>query len=297
MSRLTAGLRSLPLALVGSASARLHDLTAADAAVRAPLTLNRRIGVVQAAGGSGASTVAANLASIIAHRRSGLVLAANASAGTHNVLWHAGVPVSDAGRPVGRVLQTAPRSAAEATAQLPISPAGLMGLDLRHPAHPTTPAPSRTWFDHINPVSRFFDLVVTDWGVRGWQVDLSQVALASHVMCVVSRSERHAVEQAAAIIPALRGLDDGPGIVFVIVNVSGSRNSAHTTPLTRTLGVPVIRIPHDPAAGAASPVASVHTTAHSRIGHAVLAGTIMAEAQRSLLAPGASSTRRIGGIR
>ncbi|KFF58869.1 hypothetical protein JF66_15275 [Cryobacterium sp. MLB-32] len=57
MSRLTAGLRSLPLALVGSASARLHDLTTADAAVRAPLTLNRRIGVVQAAGGSGASTV------------------------------------------------------------------------------------------------------------------------------------------------------------------------------------------------------------------------------------------------
>ncbi|KGJ77497.1 hypothetical protein GY21_07650 [Cryobacterium roopkundense] len=292
MSRLAAGLRSLPLALVGSASARLHDLTAADAAVRAPLTLNRRIGVVQAAGGSGASTVAANLASIVAHRRSGLVLAVNASAGTHNVLWHAGVPTSDAGRPVGRTLPTAPRSAEQATAQLPVSPTGLLGLDLRHPAHPTTPAPSRTWFDHINPVSRFFDLVVTDWGVRGWQVDLSQVALASHVMCIVTRSERHAVEEAAAIVPALQGQGDGLRIVFVIVNVSGTRGSAPTMNLTRTLGVPVIRIPHDPAAGAATPVASVHTTAQTRISHAVLAGTIMAEAQRSLLAPGTPSTHQ-----
>ncbi|KFF58870.1 hypothetical protein JF66_15280 [Cryobacterium sp. MLB-32] len=219
------------------------------------------------------------------------MLAANASGGTHNVLWHAGVPTSDAGRPVGRTLPTAPRSAAEATAQLPASAAGLLGLDLRHPAHPTTPAPSRTWFDHINPVSRFFDLVVTDWGVRGWQVDLSQVALASHVMCVVSRSERHAVEQAAAIIPALQGLDDGPRIVFVIVDVSGSRGSAPSTPLTGALGVPVVRIPHDPAAGAAAPVESVHTGAQTRIAHAVLAGTIMAEAQRSLLTPRAPVPR------
>ncbi|WEO77907.1 hypothetical protein BJQ94_02355 [Cryobacterium sp. SO2] len=279
MSTLAAGLRSIPFALVGSASARLHDLTSADAAIRMPLTLNRRIGLVQACGGAGASTVAAGVASIFATRRSGLVLGVNASGGAQNLLWHAGVPTLPGALPPAR---TRPLSAADAAAGLPVARSGLIGLDLRDPAHPTTPVPSRTWFDRINPVSRFFDLAITDWGVRGYQIDLAQVALASHVLCVVTPSRRHELEDAAAVIPALTGVEDGPQVVLVIVDVSGSSRGQALPDVGSDLGVPVLRIPHDPSAGSATPVASAHMSARTRIAYAQLAGTIMTQAQLSL---------------
>jgi MinD-like ATPase involved in chromosome partitioning or flagellar assembly len=279
VSNLAAGLRSIPLALVGSASARLHDLTKADAAIRMPLTLNRRIGLVQACGGAGASTVAAGVASVFANRRAGLVLGVNASGGARNMLWHAGVPTTEDARPTVR---TRPLSAAEASAGLPVAGSGLIGLDLREPAHPTTPVPSRTWFDRINPVSRFYDLAITDWGVRGWQIDLAQVALASHVLCVVTPARRHELEEAAAIVPALTGVADGPQVVLVIVDVSGSSRGQIPAGVGADLGVPVLRIPHDPSAGSATPVPSAAMSARTRIAYAELAGTIMTEAQLSL---------------
>ncbi|MGY4859356.1 hypothetical protein [Cryobacterium sp. AP23] len=279
MSTLAAGLRSIPLALVGSASARLHDLTNADAAIRMPLTLNRRVGLVQACGGAGSSTVAAGVASIFANRRAGLVLGVNASGGDRNMLWHAGVPAPEGALPPAR---TRPLSAAEAAAGLPVARSGLIGLDLRDPAHPTTPVPSRTWFDRINPVSRFFDLAITDWGVRGWQIDLAQVALASHVLCVVTPSRRHELEDAVAVIPALTGVADGPQVVLVIVDVSGSSRGQTPQGVGPDLGVPVLRIPYDPSAGSAKPVPSASMSARTRIAYAQLAGTIMTEAQLSL---------------
>ena len=279
MSALAAGLRSIPLALVGSASARLHDLTTADTAIRMPLTLNRRIGFVQAAGGAGSSTVAAGVASIFANRRAGLVLGVNASGGDRNLLWHAGVPAGE--RVAGR---TRPLNAAEAAAGLPVARTGLIGLDLRDPQHPTTPVPSRAWFDRINPVSRFFDLAITDWGVRSWQIDLAQVSLASHVLCVVTPSRRHELEDAAAIVPALTGVEDGPRVVLVIVDVGGPGRSHNPVGIGAELGVPVLRIPREPSAGAAHPVASAHQSARTRIAFAQLAGTIMTEAQLSLRA-------------
>ena len=279
MSVLAAGLRSIPLALVGSASARLHDLTSADSAIRMPLTLNRRIGLVQACGGAGASTVAAGVASIFANRRAGLVLGVNASGGAQNLLWHAGVPAAGGALPPAR---TRPLSAADAAAGLPVAASGLIGLDLRDPAHPTTPVPSRAWFDRINPVSRFFDLAITDWGVRGYQIDLAQVALASHVLCVVTPSRRHELEDAIAVIPALTGVEDGPQVVLVVVDVGGSGRTRTPPAVGLDLGVPVIRIPYDPSAGSAKPVASAAMSARTRIAYAQLAGTIMTEAQLSL---------------
>lgn len=281
MSRIASALRSLPLAVLGSASARLHDLTQADARIRMPLTLNRRIGVVQVAGGVGASVVAASIASIFAHRRTGLVLGVNASAGSHNMLWHAGVGSGDA--VVGQAAPATPSETRHATAGLGVAPSGLIGLELRDPSQPTTPAASRTWFDLINPRSRFFDLVITDWGVRGWQIDLSQVAVASHVICVVTRSERHAIEEAAAIVPALLGRADAPRIVFVIVDVGGGARLTPRLGILPHLGVPIMHVPYDAAAGGATPVASEDLSTAARIAHAILAGTILAEAQLTLL--------------
>ena len=85
--------------LLGSASGIAHELTASDSLLRSPLALCRRIGFVQLRGGSGASSTAGYVASMLARRRTGMVLAVNASAGETNLLWHAGLTCSAAAAP------------------------------------------------------------------------------------------------------------------------------------------------------------------------------------------------------
>ena len=77
--------------LLGSASGITHELTTSDMLLQSPLALSRRIGFVQLRGGSGASSTAGYVASMLARRRTGMVLAVNASAGETNLLWHAGL--------------------------------------------------------------------------------------------------------------------------------------------------------------------------------------------------------------
>ena len=77
--------------LTSSVSAITDELTTSDALLRSPLALSRRIGFVQLRGGCGASATAGYVASLLARRRSGMVLAVNASAGEANLLWHAGL--------------------------------------------------------------------------------------------------------------------------------------------------------------------------------------------------------------
>src|SRR5215207_8161182 len=69
--------------LLGGVSAVTHELRTSDALLRSPL--------VQLRGGSGASATAGYVASMLARRRAGMVLAVNASAGQANLLWHAGL--------------------------------------------------------------------------------------------------------------------------------------------------------------------------------------------------------------
>ena len=52
--------------LLGSASGITHELTASDSLLRSPLALCRRIGFVQLRGGSGASSTAGYVASMLA---------------------------------------------------------------------------------------------------------------------------------------------------------------------------------------------------------------------------------------
>jgi hypothetical protein len=51
--------------LLGSASALTQELVASDAMLRSPLALSRRIGFVQLRGGSGASSTAGYVASML----------------------------------------------------------------------------------------------------------------------------------------------------------------------------------------------------------------------------------------
>jgi MinD-like ATPase involved in chromosome partitioning or flagellar assembly len=271
--------------LIGSVSAISHELITSDALLRSPLALSRRIGFVQLRGGSGASSTAGYVASMLAHRRTGMVLGVNASAGEANMLWQAGLTRSVAGGARSEHRRSHPASAADARAGLPVSGTGLLGLDL---ARDHLAASAGTWFEQVTPIARFYDLVITDWGVRHRQVDLRQVARASHVVCLVARADRYPAEEAAALVAALAEVEDQPSVVLVLVDVG---RTAERTPqlLGRQLPVPVSSIPYDPRRAQARPVASRNLPSSSRLAYTRLCTALMAEAvkpaYRRLVAP------------
>lgn len=301
--------------LLGSASGITHELTTSDTLLRSPLALSRRIGFVQLRGGSGASSTAGYVASMLASRRAGMVLAVNASAGEANLLWHAGltgpaVGATDHPRIAPRRVEeegaddafpsanddevggsqarsaargarnehrrTHPSTAADARAGLRSTGTGLIALDLARD-HLATSA--GTWFEQVTPIARFYDLVITDWGVRHRQVDLRQVARASHVVCLVSRADRFPAEEAAALIPALSDVEDQPRVVLALVDVG--RTAERTPRLLRgQLQVPVQTIPYDPLRAAARPVGSRRLPTRTRLAYTRLCTALMAEAVR-----------------
>ena len=302
--------------LLGSVSGITHELTTSDTLLRSPLALSRRIGFVQLRGGSGASSTAGYVASMLARRRTGMVLAVNASAGETNLLWQAGLTRSAAressnvhriarrhaeeeraddafpsasddevggfrARAAAREARNAlsrahPASAADARAGLPVTGTGLIALDLARD-HLATSA--GTWFEQVTPIARFYDLVITDWGVRHRQVDLRQVARASHVVCLVTRADRYPAEEAAALIPALSEVEDQPRVVLALVDVG--RTAERTPQLLRSqLQVPVLTIPYDPLRAAARPVGSRRLPTRTRLAYTRLCTALMAEAVR-----------------
>jgi MinD-like ATPase involved in chromosome partitioning or flagellar assembly len=271
--------------LIGSVSAISHELITSDALLRSPLALSRRIGFVQLRGGSGASSTAAYVASMLARRRTGMVLGVNVSAGEANMLWQAGLTRSVAGGERNEHRRSHPVSAADARAGLPVSGTGLLGLDL---ARDHLAASAGTWFEQVTPIARFCDLVITDWGVRHRQVDLRQVARASHVVCLVARADRYPAEEAAALVAALAEVEDQPSVVLVLVDVG--RTAERTPQLLRgQLPVPVLSIPYDPRRAQARPVASRNLPSSSRLAYTRLCTALMAEAvkpaYRRLVAP------------
>lgn len=245
-------LAALPRVVVGSVSGAVQELTAADRALRMPLPLVRRIGVVQVRGGVGASTLAATVASTYAGRRSGLVLGVNASAGSRALGWHAGLEQS---APEDDPARARPRRAADAVAGLPRTPGGVHVLDLAAAGSSTSPTPAVGWFDAVGPIGRFFDVVVTDWGVRPAPLDLGLVAGSSHTVCVVARADRHSAEEAAAVVPAIRETEDRPHVVVALVDV-GSTGEAAVADVLGDAGIPAIRVPFDRALGGTTPVGS-----------------------------------------
>ena len=266
--------------LLGSVSAITHELTTGDALLRSPLALSRRIGFVQLRGGCGASGTAGYVASTLARRRAGMVIGVNASAGEANLLWHAGLTRStanglrDSHGIAARRAQ--PGSAADARAGLPVTATGLIALDL---AHDQLAASAGTWFEQVTPIARFYDLVITDWGVRHRQVDLRQVARASHVVCLVARADRYPAEEAAALVPALSEVEDQPRVVLVLVDVG--RTAGRTPQLLQDqLQVPLCTIPYDALRAMTHPVASRQLSVRTRLAYTRLCTALMAEAVR-----------------
>ena len=271
--------------LLGGVSAVTHELRTSDALLRSPLALSRRIGFVQLRGGSGASATAGYVASMLARRRAGMVLAVNASAGEANLLWHAGLTRSVGNNASDDHRRMHPSTAADARAGLPIAGTGLIALDL---ARDQLGVSAGTWFEQVTPIARFYDLVITDWGVRHRQVDLRQVARASHVVCLVARADRYPAEEAAALVPALSEVEDHPQVVLALVDVG--RTAGRTPQLLRDqLQVPVLTIPYDPRRAGGRPVASRQLPTRTRLAYTRLGTALMAEAvppsYRRLVAP------------
>jgi MinD-like ATPase involved in chromosome partitioning or flagellar assembly len=271
--------------LLGSVSAITRELTTCDTLLRSPLALSRRIGFVQLRGGSGASSTAGYVASMLARRRTGMVLGVNASAGETNMLWQAGLTRSTGSAMSDQERRQHPAIAADARAGLPVTGTGLIALDL---ARDHLAASAGTWFEQVTPIARFYDLVITDWGVRHRQVDLRQAARASHVVCLVARADRYPAEEAAALLPALGEAEDQPQVVLALVDLG--RTAERTPQLLRSqLLVPVLSIPYDARRAQARPIASRQLASRTRLAYGRLGTALMAEAvkpaYRRLVAP------------
>jgi MinD-like ATPase involved in chromosome partitioning or flagellar assembly len=262
--------------LLGSVSAVTHELTTSDALLRSPLALSRRIGFVQLRGGSGASSTAGYVASMLARRRAGMVLGVNASAGEANLLWQAGLTRSIPAGVADSQRRAHPSSAADARAGLPMTGNGLIALDLTRDQLAVS---AGTWFEQVTPIARFYDLVITDWGVRQRQVDLRQVARASHVVCLVARADRFPAEEAAAVVSALLEVEDQPQVVLALVDLG--RTAGRTPQLLHDqLQVPVLTIPYDARRAGGRPIASRQLPTRTRLAYARLGTALMAEAVR-----------------
>jgi Mrp family chromosome partitioning ATPase len=182
-----------------------------DAAICRGVSSARRLDVVSAAGGTGCSHLAARLGALLARRRGARVLGVDAGHdGTLTRLARAAPvaavePEARPDQPSGRSLhaRVSANIAAEATAALLV---GRGGLRLCRPEGQTTSGvlPS-DWRRAVNPVLRFFDVVVTDWGHRLPGIDFEAALAGSRAVALVCRADRAAVEQAVSVAAAVRG--------------------------------------------------------------------------------------------
>ena len=259
--------------MFGSTVAHVDELRSFDTVLGTPLPLSRRIGFVQARGGAGASATAAYVANLLARRRPGYVLGVDASVGSAGMLWHAGLPASSEQRETTR--RRTARRAADAVDGLPRLASGLWTMDLRDETRQPTSVAS--WFDNCSPITRFYDLVVTDWGVRDWRLDLGDVASASHALCLVARADRHSLEQVGGLVDALRSLPDAPTVVIAAVDV-GSTGVRSPERIVSALDIDVVAIPYDGERASARPIGSRALATDTRIAYTRLAATLTAAA-------------------
>ncbi|RZU64124.1 MinD-like ATPase involved in chromosome partitioning or flagellar assembly [Microterricola gilva] len=279
-----ATLGAMPLSMLTATARTARAVAESDSAIRQPIATSRRVGFVQLHGGSGLSTTAAAVASVLAPRRSGRVLGVDAAGGPLGFGWHAGTaePTAPSAPTVQSERRQRARDGADAVAGLPQAASGLFTLRVGDAG---APASTVTWAAEVSSIARFFDLVCTDWGVRPWQSDLAEIAGSSHVVCLLARAERRAAEEAVAMIAALQGQESGPRVVLALVDVANGRRRDAGRVLETVAGhagVPVLGMPFDAARAAGRPARSP-----SRLAAARLAGTIVSSA----IAPPVTVTR------
>jgi MinD-like ATPase involved in chromosome partitioning or flagellar assembly len=268
-------LSALARSAFSSTSGGARDLDEDDRRIRQSVSTSRRIGFAAVAGGSGTSATTAAVASVIARRRAGRVLAVDGAAGLRGTVWHLGLAEDARSTPASPVRRTA-RTSWQATADLPLTSAGALVVGLGDRDDPSrVPAPSR-WADEVEPIARFHEVVVSDWGVRSSHVDLGDAARDSHVLAVVSRSERAALEEAVAVAGTVARIPSPPRVVVVVVDVGGVGHAAARLLRRRgDLDVPLVTLPWDAAKSADVPPSSRSLRPVSRRAHIELAAALV----------------------
>lgn len=269
----------------------VRELTEAHAAIRAPLPLSRRIGVVAVDGGSGCSAVAATLANVLARRRSGPVLGVDAAGGRSGLLHRCvgADPEDPATRTTGAARRATATSLVTATSDLPTTSTGGYVLDASGPGRrAVSPA---EWAQQVTPIARFFDVVVTDWGVRD-AADLSAALTTSHVLVLVARTDRASATAAAA---ALSDVPDrsGTDVSLVLVDI-GRTADRIADPLRRSTGLDVQVLPWDASWSGPTGAPTRRFRSRTRRAHIRLAVGVMDAAVRSRQA---ERLRSVGKVR
>ena len=260
---------------------RIAELRSLDEQTRRPLALSTRVGFVGATGGTGCSSATGLAASVLARRRSGRVLAVNASGAPRSLLWHAGILSTATSTADQDSRRASAGTAQEALEGLVSAPSGLRGIDLTRQAQ----TDDTRWWEAVAPSSRFFDFVVTDWGVRD-VASLGHVVAASSVLAVVMTPDRVALQHAVDLSAAAHA--SHVPTVGVLVPARG-RGPWGVGEAIRAFPVPVVRIPRDSAHAAARPVPSTRLRDATNLAAIRLAAALVSAAAARRAEP---ATRR-----
>ncbi len=269
-TRRMSGREWLLRATTGS-SAQVREVVALDGSLRRPLPTPCVVGVVQAAGGAGATTLTAGLGALFAARRRGIILAVDAAAGEAALARATGVadPIELA---VGvTVAGGSPRDAIRAS--LPTGEVGVSVLGAGTAGGYRRPVTHEGWASAVAPVGDHVEIVLTDWGVRREVAEVDAIARTHDVCIVVARADQEAASMCGPLVHALAGRT---GVVLALVDVGGTARPPWGTlrmveddwageMSALGLPVPVVVVPHDPATGRAGVVVLERTRSAVRL--------------------------------
>jgi len=235
---------ALGRAFFGSVAGGARELDDAHRAIRQGVPTSRRIAFASLRGGTGCSATAAAVATVLARRRAGRVLGVDGAAGLRSFATHAGADRTGPTPPSER--RSAARTSWDATDGLAVTGSGLHVLRIGDPRLPSRQAAPADWTDAVDPIARFFDVVVGDWGSRSPFVDLGAVAADAHVVALVTGPDRPSVEEGVAHADAIRRHAPGSRVLLVPVDTTGTGLRAART-AAEWPGHAVHPIPSDPS--------------------------------------------------
>ena len=225
-------MRDVPAALFGSAGGARTRLTEWDAAIRGIRSTSRRIGFVSLGAGAGATTLAEHVLRVVAARRLPPSLAVDVAGGERNLGARIGAPL------------TAPSDARAGARTTADALTGLTAGDGWFALRPAlAEGPVASWLAEAAPITRFFEVSITDFGVRHPLADLAGCAALCDVVCLVSDARRSPAELARAVAPAIAALPEGP--IPVLALVDHSRVGGAVARTMASDAWPVVGIPFD----------------------------------------------------
>lgn len=238
--------RGIPRALFASGAGLRARLESWDAAIRGPVGSVRRIGFVQLDPGVGATTLARETVRLAAERRAEPLLVVDVTP-TGALAARLGASVTAPSE-----LRAYARTSADATAGLDI---GADGERVLRPARSTTDA-TGAWLDEASPISRFFDVAITDFGPRHPAVDMAAAAALCDVVCLVSLADRGPAELSRSLAGAIAELPESPRVVLALNDLGGTAGRAPEAVAAHAPDT-VVRIPRDAGLGSGGPARSL----------------------------------------